>query len=130
MPPVCDDRRLSSRHLSKAIATVIRETDRERRGIPADVLNVSFGGFALLMPMPLPLGEHVAVDLHNPVQGVVVWRRARVQHVEADGGEGFRVGCAVSNRLSPREVRALKSSADETLPEFVSHKAKQLMHVG
>lgn len=128
----CDSslRRQFSRHECKATATLIREADRQRRGISAQVLDVSFGGFTLLVPAPLTVGEYVAVDLHNPVQGLKVWRRARVQNVRSEQDGCHCVGCAVTKRLSPREVRALKSSADVALPEFVSHKTKQLMQVG
>ena len=80
------------------------------------------------MAPTLAKGESVSVDLENPVQGFKVWRRARVQYVKPCAEEGFRVGCVLSNRLTPREVRGLKSPAGAMPGEFKRHRAKTGMH--
>lgn len=123
MEAISEDRRVFPRYESKSTALVIRESDRKRRGIAGRVLDVSFGGFALLVPDALEQGEYVSVDLENPIQGLKVWRRARVQNVRPWQQGWFRVGCLLTNRLAPREVRALKCAADETLTEFKMHRA-------
>ena len=126
--PVNEERRAFPRSPSKATARVIRDSDRQRQSIPGSILDISYGGFALLVPVRLEVGESVSVDLENPVQGFKVWRRARVQYVKACAEEGFRVGCVLSNRLTPREVRGLKSPAGAMPGEFKRHRAKTDMH--
>ena len=126
--PENEERREFPRSLSEATARVIRESGRQRQSIPGSVLDISYGGFALLVPVRLEVGESVSVDLENPAQGFKVWRRARVQYVKACAEVGFRVGCILSNRLTPREVRGLKSSGGAMRGEFKRHRAKIGVH--
>ena len=126
--PENEERRAFPRSPCNATARVIRESDRQRQSIPGSVLDISYGGFALLIPARLEVGESVSVDLENPAQSFKVWRRARVQYVKPCAEEGFRVGCILSNRLTPREVRDLKSPAGAMPGEFKRHRAKTGMH--
>lgn len=101
------DRRKHQRRPGKANVQVVRESDALRKGIPADLVDVSAGGVGLLTQEPYTPGERISVRLKNEIQrycreirGVVRW----IQKVESGG---YRVGIELGTRLSPLDLMGM-----------------------
>lgn len=105
-----ENARTFNRHESKARALVTREKDAMRTVIQGHAEDVSAGGFSLLLPMDLTVGENLLVELENAVLRFKVRCRARVHHVQPGGNGGHRVGCSLIHNFTAHEVQLLKSN--------------------
>ncbi len=114
-----DEKRLLPRYLARAKATIIRETDRLRTGVPAKVYDLSIVGVGLRMiDRPPDLQEIVKVHIENMVQRVTRDVRGIVRHVTQMESGTWRVGIELLTRLSPLEVSLLKMSGLVDSGEF------------
>ena len=105
-----ENARTFNRHESKATALLTRENDAMRTVIQGHVEDVSAGGFSLLLPIDLTVGENLLVELENVVQRFKVRCRARVNHVEPKKNGGHRVECSLIHQFTAHEVQLLKSN--------------------
>jgi hypothetical protein len=108
MKPSNSERRKFNRNKGRGSAIVIRDTDMMRNGIRGELEDISHAGLSLYLPSSLRIGEHVSIELENPIQRTAVQTRACVKWIQdADGG--YRIGCSLMNWLVPQQVIALKS---------------------
>jgi hypothetical protein len=108
MKPSNSDRRKFNRAKGRGSATIIRDTDMMRNGIQGELEDISHAGLSFFLPTCLKIGEHVSIELENPIQRTSVQTRGCVKWIQdADGG--YRIGCSLMNWLVPQQVLALKS---------------------
>ena len=71
------------------------------------VRGVSEGGAGLVVDVPVPIGEAITVQLHNPATRTFVHRPARVTHCLSGPGGGFALGAAFGRELGYDDVAGL-----------------------
>jgi PilZ domain len=104
-----DDRRTTPRFCARAIATIYRDCDTMRKGIPVKLHNISVAGLGLTVEdAELELLEQVKVRLQNDVQRFDREVRGIVRHISALNDGTFRLGIELTSRLTPLEVSLLK----------------------
>ncbi len=101
------DRRFMVRYPSKAGATIIRESDMMRAGIPAELVDVTVAGLGIRCPEELPADEAVQIKLFNQIQRFEKDTRGIIKHCTPHGDE-FRIGVELILRLTPLEVSLLR----------------------
>lgn len=101
------DRRFMVRYPSKAGATIIRESDMMRAGIPAKLVDVTSAGLGITCSQPLPAEEAVKIHLMNQVQRFSKETRGIIKYCTQVEDE-YRIGVELLLRLTPLEVSLLK----------------------
>lgn len=109
MKPSNSDRRKFNRAKGRGSAVVIRDTDMMRNGIRGELEDISHAGLSLYLPACLKIGEHVSIELENPIQRTAVQTRACVKWIQEADGDAYRIGCSLMHWLIPQQVSALKS---------------------
>lgn len=104
------ERRAERRSEGNALAVVLRDDDLMRDGIAGKLFDISAIGLALLLPVPLRVGEYVVIKLENPVQRVNAKLRALVRHVQPPRDGWYRIGCCPLQRLNLRELEAFRAN--------------------
>jgi hypothetical protein len=98
------ERRPAPRYPS-GLHTVCRTlTGRDGHSWPAQVLDISRGGIALLLKRRFEPGAVLVMDLEAPDQAVRRSVFARVLHVREHGGGLWRLGCAFAAELNEDEL--------------------------
>lgn len=105
------DRRFMVRYPSKAGATIIRESDMMRAGIPARLVDVTSAGLGITCSQPLPADEAIQINLFNQVQRFSKDTRGIIKHC-TEVEDGHRIGVELLLRLTPLEVSMLKMGLD------------------
>jgi PilZ domain len=106
---LADERRNVPRFYARAIATIYRDNDAMRKGIPCKLHDVSIAGLGLnVEEVDLGLMEPVKVRLQNDVQRFDKEVRGIVRHISVLYDGMYRVGIELGSRLTPLEVSLLK----------------------
>lgn len=77
------------------------------------VRDLSLEGCQIQTQRPLDAGTPLALDLSVPGSPTSCTLHARVVHCAAEGGKDYRVGCRFLRALTPTELAALHSVAEQ-----------------
>jgi|GEM_PF-1859542 len=108
---IADERRCVPRFYARAVATIYRDNDAMRKGIPCTLHDISIAGIGLNVEeeeLDLRLMEPVKVRLQNDVQRFDKEVRGIVRHISVLYDGMYRVGIELGCRLTPLEVSLLK----------------------
>ncbi|MBI3862858.1 MAG: PilZ domain-containing protein [Planctomycetia bacterium] len=105
--PQAGERRHHSRRAGTAVVHLIRECDPGRKQIPAKLLELSVAGIGLISSAPIESNEQIRVCLKNEIQRVSKEVRGTVRWTSPTTEGEFRVGIALSVRLSPNDLISL-----------------------
>lgn len=101
------DRRKNRRRTGKAVVHVVRERDFARTRIPAKLLELSIAGIGLMSSARIETNEQVYISLQNEVQRIKKEIRGVVRWMSPTPDGEFRIGVALSVRLSPNDLLSL-----------------------
>jgi hypothetical protein len=100
-------RRAAIRYRS-ALANLVRLTFPDTgECLEAWVQNVSTGGVGLSVPRPLTSGTPLILHLRGPARGVTLRLQAQVVHATPQADGHWRVGCALTEELTPEALDTL-----------------------
>ena len=113
------DRRAYPRHESPARVSVVLLSEGDRLGpverswklhasrLQGTLVDVSMNGAALLLPRPVPPGQHVLLRLYNPHRDLFVDVAGRVLRNATASPGRCKVVCVLERRLTWEEINAL-----------------------
>jgi hypothetical protein len=105
--PETADRRKNRRRPGKAVVHVVRERDFARKRIPAKLLELSVAGIGLISSAQIETNEQISISLQNEVQRIKKEVRGVVRWMSPTPDGEFRLGVALSVRLSPNDLQSL-----------------------
>jgi hypothetical protein len=104
-----EERRSVPRFAARAVATIYRDSDAMRTGIPGTLHDVSIAGLGVdVNEISVELMEQVKIRLQNDVQRFDREVRGVVRHISPLEDGQYRVGIELMARLTPLEVSLLK----------------------
>lgn len=101
------NRRSHRRQPGKAVVHVIRESDPRRTRHPAKLLDISVAGIGLITAVQIEAKDQVRVTLQNDIQRISKEVRGTVRWMAPTADGEFRLGIALSPRLSVNDHMAL-----------------------
>ena len=104
-----NDQRWTRRFLTRANATILRDSDVMRRGVPAVINDVSVGGLGLVTTERLDENEQLKLRLRNEIQRFDKEVRGVVRRVSQREDGTFHAGVELLVRLTPLEVSFMRS---------------------
>ncbi len=102
-----EDDRTWVRFPCQARATYQPAKTPEVPAVPAEVLNISAGGVALLVADPVELGTLLNLELHDESGQFRLQMLGCVVRLSGQGGLDWVLGCNLIRELSRRELKAL-----------------------
>lgn len=112
-----EQKRYTQRYRSRAVALVIRETDKMRTGIAAELIDVSAGGLRVLLETELNVGEQLKVRLKNEIERFEKEVRGIVRRATPTEDGRFDCGVELYTRLTPLEVSLARVNTDSDVDD-------------